>query len=885
MKFSVFCEQTRKLFDTFLHPVEGEDESRRPRPSSPPTTNSKPKTYSYTAPSRRTSAARSDVRMFSTDSKRRRRAAALLYKSSVMRRSWQTLNQQPHLAKNQTTTYITSSMTGSTPYGPYSSFTEEMVRKTENESAELRSPPSLPHSVVASHAICSNECMTGSAVARDDNPVTTSGDSLKPPLLRLPEQTSSSIGNGKLPSTTTTMTQTGDAAPPTASLSSTTTASKRLQDSSQVLQSNASSVTYSCISSVSSPPPPPPPPPTLKSFESQGNQVHSLNSVVVGRKAASDNKKEIAGVSDGMKEMRWSQVGEAAVDDGSSTSSSVSSASSSALFSGSRFPLSATESPSPQDVNCTDGRQKDNKSRDDLMKSTIGKNKHNNKSQDGSHAKANAALLVRKARRGGFSSRIIRKHSLSRDRHQTLQPRDHVTIDIREEFTPEKGSVIKVTVKEKAGPQSTAVTERCPRLQFNSHQEPDVVDQLSVLTVDCKHDVLASGDGKEERGSPASYSSSCCSSSSPASSSTSAYFSSTSSPPSSITSTALQFKTGILKDRSNFSAKGCLTLPSGRVVNAFPKKVHFAESSINVYSCVDGNPHANHRSSMTSETLNGIASGSSRSYSNTGSDERHLFCSSPVPTPPPPPSPPTKSQLGSKARSPGSALTSAPPNRSVKAMISHFNSKGLDLTAGAGGATLNKGSPDPQNTERPSNRPTNNSSPTISDANTTSPVLLSSSTQDVGREEGANEKLRTGISPSIRTRTSVRKHDLAASADTVPAQQSRPSFTSSSCIYLEDARKQQPSVPRSTFLSSDTNQSDRQSQSEKTVTQHFRSVHSTISPHSHSIEKQISSLRQHYPASAASSSPPFVTSTPVSSYCLSSSRSEDRPNCVIHTAV
>ena len=74
-------------------------------------------------------------------------------------------------------------------------------------------------------------------------------------------------------------------------------------------------------------------------------------------------------------------------------------------------------------------------------------------------------------------------------------------------------------------------------------------------------------------------SSSSCSSSSPASSSTSAYLSSTSSPLSSITSAVVQYKKGILKDRSNVIVRG-ITLPSGQLVNGFPKKVHFVESGI-----------------------------------------------------------------------------------------------------------------------------------------------------------------------------------------------------------------------------------------------------------------------------------------------------------------
>lgn len=890
MKFSVFCEQTRKLFDTFLHPVDDEEDTRRPRRPSSPTPN-RPKTSSYSAPSRRTSGStRSDVRMFATDSKRRRRAAALLYKSSVMRRSWQALNQPPPLSKNQTTMYLKSSMTGSSPYGPYSSVSEEVVRRTDGQSPvpTSQSPPVL----VSSHAISSNGCMSGSAAARDDNPVTTSEDSVKP-LVQQAEQRTRSIGANRtsLPAKEQMVTTTTTTAPTAASPSRTTTGGKRLQESSQVLQSKASSVTYSCISSVSSLVPPPPPlPPTVKSFESQGNHQLEAENSSTGRKtphddASGDKKKK---ESEMESEMRSSPVtGEAVnVDDGSSTASSASSCSSSAsssahLLPGSGSPLSPTASPSPQDVDCKDCRHKDNKSRDDLIRS-IG-NKHNNKSHDGSHARQshhNSGLLVRKARRPGFSSRIIRKHSLSRDRHNNLQPRaDHVTIDIREKFSPEQGSVIKVTVKEKM-PHSAPVTmtDKCPRLHFNSNQEPDVVDQLSVLTVDCKHDVLAPSDGKEsqERGSPGSGSySSCCSSSSPASSSTSAYFSSTSSPPSSITSAAVQFRSGILKDRSNYSAKGCVTLPSGRVVNGFPKKVHFAESSINVFSCSDGNDrHAVNSHSTTLEPVNGRESGFGGSCSNTRLNDGCV--SSPAPQAPTPPSPPS-SRSESRARGNGVA----PPNRSVKAMISHFNSKGLDLSAGG----ASKGSPDAANTSRPSKRPTCDSASPPTPANTR-PVLLSG-TQDDGRDERSNERLQqTGGSPSLHTRSSVRKHDSPRHHQNSKSEDQKQLFTSSSSIYLQDSRNLSSSRPESPFLVSESDQSlGRQSPNEKTVTQHFRSIHCTVSPHSQSIQKQISSIRQHFPPSASSSPAFSPASTPVSCLSSSASRTEDRRNCVIHTAV
>lgn len=138
--------------------------------------------------------------------------------------------------------------------------------------------------------------------------------------------------------------------------------------------------------------------------------------------------------------------------------------------------------------------------------------------------------------------------------------------------------------------------QKCPRLQFNSHQEPDVVDreqavevvvpadevdhehdhvvgQLSVLTVDCKQrryngnsdsdsgdDCVVSKDN-QERGSPSSFSSSGCSSSSPSSSSSGTG--------------------GILKaTTSSYTSNICIAFPSGRVTSGFTtKKVHFAESS------------------------------------------------------------------------------------------------------------------------------------------------------------------------------------------------------------------------------------------------------------------------------------------------------------------
>lgn len=101
------------------------------------------------------------------------------------------------------------------------------------------------------------------------------------------------------------------------------------------------------------------------------------------------------------------------------------------------------------------------------------------------------------------------------------------------------------------------VTEKCPRLEFNSHQEPDLVAPLSVTTVDCQNEDAKQG----EDATPSS-----SSSSSPASSSTSAYFSSTSS----ITMPALHDRMGILKDNSEKHYRSSIAFPNGF------KKVHFA---------------------------------------------------------------------------------------------------------------------------------------------------------------------------------------------------------------------------------------------------------------------------------------------------------------------
>ena len=879
MKFSVFCEQTRKLFDTFLHPDEDEDETRR-RPS-PPVPHTKTKTsypYSYTAPSRmsRSSGNGRDIRVFSTDSKRRRRAAALLYKSSVMRRSWQALNQS-HMNKNQTTTYIRSaSMSGAGPYGPYSSMTEEVVRKTERHSPtpHLQSPPP-----VSAAAVTSGAASLTAAAAREVNPGMTSRDSFK----QMQEPTPSRRDSVRRAVTTTTSTATA----------ASTTDGKRLEPS-QVLQSNASSVTYSCISSASSPSSQAaassllqPPSPT-KSFESQGNQVHSDTSFIAGSEssktrlnnhAADDEaikKKEMvttARISEAVVASEMRSATQAQEDDGSSTGSS-SSAFSSALLAGSAG-LSPTASPSPQDVNYN---HRDDKNSDDLMMRNGNKchiNNNNNKNHD--NGSGVQALLVRKTRRPGFSSRIIRKHSLSRDRH-SHQPRDHVTIDIREKFTPENGSVIKITVTEKLPQTALIMTDRsCPQLQFNSQQEPDVVDQLSVLTVDCKHDVQGDeleGKDDQERGSPSSYSSS-----------TSAYFSSTSSPPSSITSAAAQYKSGILKDRSNYTGKGSITLPSGRVVNGFPKKVHFAESSINFYC---SNDRQQISESKTADPRN--SDRESQVIDNCSNQRMGDPAAASQPAP-----------ISSNRKTGADVLlTASSPNRSVKAMISHFNSKGLDP-----GASFNKGSAEQQNPQHPSSRPTCNSqSPPTPSSTNTRPVLFG--TQDNHHEQKQqqqhpNEKIELAAIASNGTRSSARKDESQTQAvrkAVQPPDDRRQLFTSSSSIYLEDARSlTTPSATRSASLLSDLKEADQRLQqssphSEQRVTQHFRSIHSSVSSHSQSLEKKISTIRKNYPPASSSSSSTTTTasfSPPASpaSSCQNShpNRSEDRANCVIHTAV
>ena len=218
------------------------------------------------------------------------------------------------------------------------------------------------------------------------------------------------------------------------------------------------------------------------------------------------------------------------------------------------------------------------------------------------------------------------------------------------------GSAIHVPVTTKAVVSQVAHPVKpapsvCPRLRFNDQQEPDVVDQLSVLTVECEPSVL-SADGKQEsvgqqqqqqqhpgkevdaeRVSPGSYTSSC-STSSPASSSTSAYFSSTSSPPSSITtpaSTAAQLRSGILKDSSSSSGGGGrggsgipLPLDPG-ILSAFPKKVHFAESRISIYisSC-------DHSDSSSQLEGSSEFSGSSSKSSNNNNEEEVSSSSSVV---------------------------------------------------------------------------------------------------------------------------------------------------------------------------------------------------------------------------------------------------------------
>jgi len=123
MKFSLFCEQTRKLFETVLNPPPEDEQFRRIRSKkrrkmsgSSSTSSSCNYNKSRQSPCFRENRTSDFPRFFSTDSKRRRRASAILCNSSLLRKSWNSLHHQRPLSRSKSSmsrhSFIRNSMLG-----------------------------------------------------------------------------------------------------------------------------------------------------------------------------------------------------------------------------------------------------------------------------------------------------------------------------------------------------------------------------------------------------------------------------------------------------------------------------------------------------------------------------------------------------------------------------------------------------------------------------------------------------------------------------------------------------------------------------------------------------------------------------------------------------
>lgn len=634
MKFSLFCEQTRKLFETFLNPPPNEEfrrikkrnvDSRRSLPSEP--------------------------RIFSTDSKRRRRASAILYKSSVMRRSWNALHSHPnsglnHLTRNQLNAFVRSNgVRASTP--SYSSMASSVNgdRTPNTPFFKLDSPVKgldiLKEEGDNIETRKFREVLVDDEGRRHERLVTTTNCRTVTPLL--PDKTCEKTDVKSSPfKANEVMNNDGKSVGVTVSdsVASSVTLSASPTPSFTSSSSSCSSSDTTLLSPYH-----PIKNKTTTTIAVEDNQVMSSSPLSWNEKAMTTTRKSIKTIN--LQESREDGIRETLQQLGFISPSNHANHKSS--HTKQTTVLSNNNPRVTDDVRVDEELTKLSLRRQQVLKTCSGDDIDAGISSDSSSSSAVSSLTCPSLTTSGHWQRIsdianqneTNLHALKRindslnqrqvispyNSSYTLQPESHwsrassqksdvinssndngrghlinekeVDISERLHLEPQAESqdkIVKVTVTENIIPKKSGILKRtkppklCPQLKFNHLEEPDIIieESMSELTVQTNN----SNQEKHEKVSPnGSYNtdSSGCSSSSPSSS------------PATV---ILKTTTGILKDKgqtdqqedSTWNAReinppSTPTPSTTSTVVSIPKKVHFAETAFHYHddevSCFD----------------------------------------------------------------------------------------------------------------------------------------------------------------------------------------------------------------------------------------------------------------------------------------------------------